>query len=981
MRRVILGLSVIVLVVAPSAASLVSAGAVVQDPGCENLRPVFPSDGYRLAYLSSPITFGIGSYETVYINQNGNLTFDAPLPDFTPFPLLGTSFPIIAPYFGDVDTPVRNSGTIRYGDITFEGSAAFCVKWNSVSYYSGGNAATTKRNTFQVLLVNRDDIFSEDFDIIFNYDQIQWETGDSSGGEDGVGGFSARVGYSDGAGLSLELPGSGVNGALPDSSPGGLIHGSRNSVVPGRYRFEVRNGVPPAGGGISGTVTDPNGAPVGGALVQVCPKSGDPCPWKGTTDTAGNYTATGLPDGDYNVKAFPPAGSNLVPAEIDPKIGNGSHVTGGNIRFWAADPPPAPVAISPSTPGGGGVPHVYWHDPLTLRATGCPGGTVTFRVLANGRLVYTGVMDETPTTPGSYVAPIPPLYPNHGAALVEIEFTCPNGQTYVWGFTVYIDPSGTVKTADGTPLEGATVTLYYSESGAPGSFVQVPDGAAVPVPDLAAIMSPSNRRNPDTTNALGQYGWDVITGFYIVRAEKTGCTSPQDHSQPFVESGILTIPPAVTGVDLILDCGAPADTTPPTTVAQASPGPNANGWNNTDVTVTLTATDNPGGSGVKEIRYTLSGAQTGGGVVAGNSASVSISTEGATTLTFFARDNAENQEAARTLTIRIDKTPPALACTASPGPNANGWNNTDVTVSFTASDALSGVGTPPGPVTVKSEGANQAITRTATDKAGNSGSATCRVSLDKTLPVISNVPAPITVEQTSLAGAAVAVPLPTVTDNSGPATLTSDAPAVFPVGTTTITFKATDAAGNVATATTTVTVKVVVTPGRMEGAGHIDGNGKRHAFEFHVREGTTGQDRGKLHYWVRNHRPGYDRDGDEDWDDKHWHGHVDRFESTAVTAVFFSDDPAIRPSRHSQPTVDTVEFAGTGRWNREPGYTFRARATDAGEPGRGRDTFSITINAPSGEVVATVTGALSGGNIQSLRVERLESPSARDGRD
>jgi hypothetical protein len=47
------------------------------------------------------------------------------------------------------------------------------------------------------------------------------------------------------------------------------------------------------------------------------------------------------------------------------------------------------------------------------------------------------------------------------------------------------------------------------------------------------------------------------------------------------------------------------DFTPPVTTASASPGPNANGWNNTNVTVTLNATDNPGGSGVKQIQFAL----------------------------------------------------------------------------------------------------------------------------------------------------------------------------------------------------------------------------------------------------------------------------------------------------------------------------------------------------------------------------------------
>jgi uncharacterized repeat protein (TIGR01451 family) len=84
-----------------------------------------------------------------------------------------------------------------------------------------------------------------DFDIIFNYQQIQWETGDASGGNDGLGGDSARAGYSDGqsGGNSFELPGSGVNGALIDGGPNALAT-QTNDGTPGQDTFQVRNGTP-----------------------------------------------------------------------------------------------------------------------------------------------------------------------------------------------------------------------------------------------------------------------------------------------------------------------------------------------------------------------------------------------------------------------------------------------------------------------------------------------------------------------------------------------------------------------------------------------------------------------------------------------------------------------------------------------------------------------------------------------------------------
>ncbi|MDP1806637.1 MAG: hypothetical protein Q8K72_15780, partial [Acidimicrobiales bacterium] len=83
------------------------------------------------------------------------------------------------------------------------------------------------------------------------------------------------------------------------------------------------------------------------------------------------------------------------------------------------------------------------------------------------------------------------------------------------------------------------------------------------VPDGSAIMSPSNRKNPDVTDAFGHFGWDVIAGYYTVRATKAGCHNPANPGQAFVETAVMTIPPPVTDLDLVLECPATsADFTP-----------------------------------------------------------------------------------------------------------------------------------------------------------------------------------------------------------------------------------------------------------------------------------------------------------------------------------------------------------------------------------------------------------------------------------
>jgi hypothetical protein len=108
------------------------------------------------------------------------------------------------------------------------------------------------------------------------------------------------------------------------------------------------------------------------------------------------------------------------------------------------------------------------------------------------------------------------------------------------------------------------------------------------------------------------------------------------------------------------------------------------------------------------------------------------------------------------------------------------------------------------------------ITLTVSDGSGaTSTDTTIIVVSDTTAPALTVVPA-IMLEQTGPDGTPFTVPAPAATDNctASPVVSVSGLPAngVFPPGQTTITYTATDAAGNAATATTTVTVRDTVAP-------------------------------------------------------------------------------------------------------------------------------------------------------------------------
>jgi RHS repeat-associated protein len=80
--------------------------------------------------------------------------------------------------------------------------------------------------------------------------------------------------------------------------------------------------------------------------------------------------------------------------------------------------------------------------------------------------------------------------------------------------------------------------------------------------------------------------------------------------------------------------------------------------------------------------------------------------------------------------------PLAITAAASPAANAAGWNNTNVTVTYTCTGGLAPVSCP-GQTTVSTEGANQVITATATDAGGHSASASVKLNIDKTAPTLS----------------------------------------------------------------------------------------------------------------------------------------------------------------------------------------------------------------------------------------------------
>jgi YVTN family beta-propeller protein len=139
----------------------------------------------------------------------------------------------------------------------------------------------------------------------------------------------------------------------------------------------------------------------------------------------------------------------------------------------------------------------------------------------------------------------------------------------------------------------------------------------------------------------------------------TNVTTSVDATNHIICGSVQTFSPLA-----IFQSQGPTDTTPPHTMAAASPPPNAAGWNNSNVSVSLNAMDNAGGSGVARISYAING--TAPIILNSASASFVISSEGINTITYFATDNAGNVEAAHQLVIKLDKTAPIVSCSTAP---------------------------------------------------------------------------------------------------------------------------------------------------------------------------------------------------------------------------------------------------------------------------------------------------------------------------
>ncbi|MFE9654966.1 OmpL47-type beta-barrel domain-containing protein [Micromonospora sp. NPDC006431] len=251
------------------------------------------------------------------------------------------------------------------------------------------------------------------------------------------------------------------------------------------------------------------------------------------------------------------------------------------------------------------------------------------------------------------------------------------------------------KDPSGAYVGSATVTLSATDSGSGVDRVEYSlDGGAY-----------GTYSAPVTVNQLGQH-----TVSYRATDKAGNTSSPQSVSFRVVE------PP-------------PTDTTPPIVTAAVTGQRDGNGAYVGSATVTLSATDTE--SGVDRVEYSLDG-----GAYARYSAPVTVNQVGQHTVTYRATDKAGNTSSPQSVAFTVvetppaDTTPPTVTAAVTGEKDANGAYIGGATVTLSATDSQSGVdrvefsldGQPyaiySAPVAVNQPG-QHTVSYRATDKAGN----------------------------------------------------------------------------------------------------------------------------------------------------------------------------------------------------------------------------------------------------------------------
>ena len=194
----------------------------------------------------------------------------------------------------------------------------------------------------------------------------------------------------------------------------------------------------------------------------------------------------------------------------------------------------------------------------------------------------------------------------------------------------------------------------------------------------------------------------------------------------------------------------------------------------------------------------------GGTITGSTSDPVTYNAEGTYTITWNFNDGNGNTETATQKVIVKDTQKPVQPVLA----DVTGECSATATAPTTTDNCAGTItGTTSDPLTYNAQG-TYTITWSFNDGNGNTETANQKVIVKDTQKPTISCPATVIVsaDSNSCTGLGVTLGTPTTSDNCGSVTVTNDAPSVFPIGNTIVTWTVKDVAGNIETCTQTIQV-------------------------------------------------------------------------------------------------------------------------------------------------------------------------------